>query len=219
MGTGFYLRTAAAVMLIGAVGACATTETTAERPVDNTAGRSTISQDPASQGRVAGIGIEGSDIVTMADRMVRDMLTSPVLAGAQEPPQILIDASNFKNESSQRINKNAITDRLRVSLNRAANGRMSFVSRESMVAVHKERSLKRDGVVDSGTVRMAQATAGVDYFLIGRITTQDSRSNASGYQQRFNQIVFEMVNAERGLIVWSNDYTFSRVAADDVVYR
>lgn len=50
----------------------------------------------------------------MTDRMVRDMLSSPLLAGQANPPQVIIDSKYFRNESSQRINKNAITDRLRV---------------------------------------------------------------------------------------------------------
>ncbi len=88
--------------------------------VDNTAGRSTIYVDPATGGPVAGIGIESQDITSMTDKMVRDMLASPVLAGQRVPPRIIIDAQYFMNESSSRINKNLITDRLRSELNRAA---------------------------------------------------------------------------------------------------
>lgn len=100
------VKTALAGMSLFAVAACAS--------VDNTPGRATIEQAPSERGAVQGIGIEGNDIVNMTDRMVRDMLSSPLLAGQANPPQVIIDSKYFRNESSQRINKNAITDRLRV---------------------------------------------------------------------------------------------------------
>jgi len=37
--------------------------------------------------------------------------------------------------------------------------------------------------------------------------------------QRFTQITFEMVDLERGTIVWSNSYDIARASADDVIYR
>ena len=47
----------------------------------------------------------------------------------------------------------------------------------------------------------------------------DSRNPSNGMVQRYNQIVFEMVDLERGTIVWSGIYEFARAAQDDIVYR
>jgi len=186
---------------------------------NNTPGSPTVELDPATRGPVAGVGIEGQDIIGMTDRMARDMLTSPVLARRDTPPQIIIDSEYFENESAQRLNKNAITDRLRIGLNRAAQGRMIFVSRERAGMVAKERELKRQGVVDRGTTGLTQAQAGADYRLSGRITSLDSRDPRSGMIQRYNQITFEMIDLERGTVAWSGIYEFARAAADDVIYR
>lgn len=155
----------------------------------------------------------------MTDRMVRDMLSSPLLAGQANPPQVIIDSKYFRNESSQRINKNAITDRLRVQLNRASKGRMIFVGRNYSDMVANERDLKRSGMVDTGTTGMTRAQAGGDYRLGGRIVTTDARSKTTGAIERFTQITFEMIDLERGVIVWSGIYDFTRVASDNVVYR
>ncbi len=125
----------------------------------------------------------------------------------------------FANESSQRLNKNAITDRLRVGLNNASRGRMVFVGRQFAGMVAAERDLKRSGTVDVATTGLTQAQAGADYRLGGRITSLDSRDAKTGMQQRYTQITFEMVDQERGTIVWSGIYEFQRAAADDVVYR
>lgn len=183
--------------------------------------RATTTQnlDPTAQGPVLGVGIGGSDIVQMADQMMRDMLTSPELANRKVAPQIIIDAEYFTNESSQRINKNIITDRLRTQLNRASQGRFIFVARNRADMVANERALKREGVVDVGTTGLTKAQAGADFRLSGNIASTDARNNRTGMVQRFTQITFEMVDLERGTIVWSNSYDMARASADDIIYR
>jgi penicillin-binding protein activator len=188
-------------------------------PVLNAPGTPTVELDPGSRGPVAGVGIEGQDIISMTDRMMRDMLTSPTLAGQARPPQVIVDGEYFYNESAQRLNKNAITDRLRVGLNRASEGRLVFVGRGYADMVARERDLKRQGVTDIATTGLSRAQAGADYRLGGRITSLDQRDPRTGAIQRYNQITFEMVDLERGVIVWSGIYEFSRAAQDDVIYR
>ena len=187
--------------------------------VKNSAGVAPTSVDPAVKGPVGGVGIEGSDIISMTDQMMRDMLSYPVLAHRQKPAGVIIDAEFFINESSQPMNKNAITDRLRVNLNRAAAGRMKFVGRNYSKMVDQERDLKRQGVTDTGTTGLTKAHKGADFRLGGRITSLDSRNTKTGLQQRYTQITFEMVDLENSEIVWSGIYEFSRTGADDVVYR
>ncbi|WP_255835072.1 penicillin-binding protein activator LpoB [Kordiimonas sp. SCSIO 12603] len=187
--------------------------------VHNSAGVATVSQDPSRTGAVAGVGIEGQDIQAMTDQMMRDMLTNPMLANAANPPAIIVDSGFFVNDSTQRMNKDLITNRLRVNLNRASMGRMVFVGRNYAGMVQQERSLKREGVVDTATRGTTQAQAGADYRLGGTIASSDSRDARTGMMQRYTQITFEMVDLERGVIVWSGIYELSKAAADDVVYR
>ena len=135
------------------------------------------------------------------------------------PPNVIIDGEYLVNESSSRINKNSITDRLRVSLNRVAAGRMVFVGRQYADMVQKERNIKRAGVVDSATLPAARAQRGGDYRMGGRITSLDARDPRSGMIQRYNQIIFEMVDLETAEIVWSGIYEISKIAQDDIIYR
>lgn len=187
--------------------------------VQNTAGTPSTYLDPGSPGPVRGVGIESQDIVSMTDQMMRDMLAQPRLANATAPPSVIIDAEYLTNESSSRINKNTITDRLRVNLNRAAQGRMQFVGRQYADMVQQERNLKRAGVVDNATLPPAKAQKGGDYRLGGRISSLDARDPRTGMIQQYNQIVFEMVDLESGQIVWSGIYEISKAAQDDVIYR
>lgn len=206
--------------LVAAMSIAAAGCTTLTTGVDNTAGRKTVYEDVrSSSGAVQGVGIESQDIASMTDKMMRDMLANPQLAGRTPPPRVIIDAEHFTNESSSRINKNMITDRLRIELSRAANGRMVFVGREHARMVEAERDLKRAGTTDGGTIRKTKATAGADYRLVGRITSSDSVATGSGVVSRYQQISFEMIDLEYGTMVWGGMYEFKKSAQDDVIYR
>ncbi len=195
-----------------ALGACAP-------QVINAPGTPTTYNDPGTPGPVRGVGIESQDIISMTDQMMRDMLTEPRLAGQTTPPRVIIDGEYFANESSSRINKNSIVDRLRVNLNRAAKSQMTFIGRHYAGMVEQERALKREGVTGKGTVGMTKAPRGADYRLGGRITSVDARDARTGMISRYNQITFEMIDLETQEIVWSGLYEFSKSAQDDVVYR
>jgi len=179
----------------------------------------TVYGDTASTGTVRGVGTESQDIVSMSDAMMRDLLTVPALMNAKTPPRVIIDAKAFRNESSEIIDKALITDRIRVSLNRAAGGRVMFIGREYADLVEGERELKDKGKVDVGTTGRTRAQAGADYRLVGRIGTRDAIDTRSGAKSRFSQYTFELLDLEYGTIVWSNLYEFKKENRDDVVYR
>ena len=186
--------------------------------IDNSAGRATVYESVGSPGKVQGVGMESQDIVSMTDEMMRDMLINPQLINRATAPRIIIDSQYFENQSTSRINKNMLTDRLRIGLNRAANGRLLFVGREFADMIEKERQLKREGVVDGGTIRQTRATAGADFRLVGRIMSQDKMS-ADQTKSRYHQVTFELIDLELGTYVWSGLYEFQKTAQDDVVYR
>lgn len=204
------------------VGACAgfaVLALSACTTVPNSNGQQAKVLDPTVKGAVTSTGIESQDITGMTDMMLRDLMATPQLVRQDTPPRVVMDASRFVNESTQVINKNLIVDRLRVGLNRAARGRVMFLSRENLEAVKAARDAKREGLTDVGTTGLTKAVAGEDYVLTGRIASADARSNKSGMQQRYMQITFELLDMESGAIAWSNQYEFSKAAADDVVYR
>jgi len=178
-----------------------------------------IDIDPSIRGPVAGVGLEGHDIVSMTDRMARDMIAQPQIARRSTAPRIVIDAQYFKNEGAQIINRNTITDRLRVNLNRAAQGRMIFVGAENTAMVQLERDLKRSGKTDSGTVGLTKAQFGVDFRMAGRIAAVDSRNPKTGLMQRYTQVTLQLVDVESGALVWEDMYEIARASADDIIYR
>lgn len=187
---------------------------------DNSAGKTTVYEDVTSSSKsVQGVGVESQDIVAMTDEMMRDMLQNQILMNVDKAPRVIIDSEYMVNESTSRINKNMLTDRLRVFLNRSSNGRMVFVGRHYSDMVNKERELKRSGTVDAGTIRTTKATAGADFRLGGRITSADAMDINTQTKSRYHQVTFEMIDLELGTIVWSGMYEFKKTAQDDIVYR
>lgn len=180
---------------------------------------SSVELDPGMKGPVQGVGIESRDLLAMSDQMVRDILATAEIAARSVAPRIIVDSRYFTNESTQRINKNLITDRLRTNLNRSSDGRMVFIARQNAAMIEEERALKREGVTDVGTTGLTRAQFGADFRLTGNIASQDARDPRTGVMQRFTQITFELVDLESGAIAWSNSYEIARAAIDDVVYR
>lgn len=175
--------------------------------------------DTHVQGPVSGVGVESQDIEAMADKMARDLLATPEIAGRTIAPRIVLDDSDMQNRGSQAFDKGMITDSLRVRLNRASHGRMIFLDREHMGTVERERELKRKGMTDVGTTGLTRAVAGADFKLVGSIRTLNLSNNNTGLRQRRTQVTFEMTDLESSAVIWSNDYTFQKAAADDITYQ
>lgn len=182
-------------------------------------GRATVMEDPQTRGALAGVGIESQDVVSVTDRMVRDILKTPQIVNHSAPPRIVMDSSYFRNESSSIINKNLLTDRLRIELTRSANGRLVFLARHLAEMTEKEWALEESGVVSEGTQGETKQSLGYDYRLGGRIASIDMVEPNSGSLSRYHQITFELIERGSGVIVWSNVYEFKKSAQDDIIYR
>jgi penicillin-binding protein activator len=176
--------------------------------------------DPNGRGAISGIGIESRDIDAMADMVLRDITQRADIMNRPEPPRIIVDHSDFRNESMQRMNAKLVTDALRSSLNRTSAGRVRFINRANMERIMQERELKRDGIADVGTLGTKQGISGSDYFMTANMVSLESRDGKSGIQQRRTQITFELIESETGDIVYTSEpFVTFRAAAEDVVYR
>ena len=186
--------------------------------VNNQAGEPTKYIDYTTANKSSSVGIESNDIVAVSEKMIRSMLANPMLTGRSISPRIQLDETLIRNKGTTRINKELITNRMRINLNRAANGRLIFVSRENIVAVEKERAMKLSGIVDGGTIRSTAATAGVDFRLVGTISGQTG-IHSGDVVSKYHQITFEMIDMELGTVVWGDIYEFKKTAIDDAAYR
>lgn len=183
--------------------------------------KSSIYNDPATVDNkvVQGIGIESQDILAMTDYIMTSIISEDRIVNRSNAARIVLDSKYFINESSSRINKNLLTDRLRIQLNEKAADKLVFVGREYIAMIEKERALKRSGTTDAGTIRTTNATAGADFRLTGRISSLDSVNSNTQLTSRYHQIIFELYDLELGTVAWNGIYEFKKTAQDNVLYR
>lgn len=181
--------------------------------VKNPSGVPVTELRPDERGFVAGTGIESQDIVTMADRMARSILSIPQIAQAKRPPRIVLQP--ILNESRFPINKDLLLTKLETLLIERGGGKVVFLARDRWEALQQEAQLKRSGQVKAeGPVA---AFEGADYFLTGKIQSLTTRTS-SGVSD-YIHIVFQLIDARTSAIVWAGSYEVKRQGLEDAVYR
>src|SRR5216117_3491656 len=113
--------------------------------VKNPSGIGVTEMQPDEKGFVAGTGVESQDLVAVTDKMTRSILNIAPIKNAQNPPVVLLDP--VANETRFPINKEMFLTRIRVLLNSKSYGKVTFVARDRMGALEKERELKQSGQV------------------------------------------------------------------------
>lgn len=168
--------------------------------------------DTSSEDSLGGTGTSSNDVKAMAESMARDII-SINWPSSGEIPQIAI--LPLQNHTRFRIDPKLLQNKLVRDLVRYSRGRVGFLARDSEESVMAERAKKRAGLYTTG--EKTKAMSGADYLLKGemRALSKSSRAGVSDY------IVysFELINAERGTILWSNDYETKKEGTVDVVYQ
>jgi hypothetical protein len=109
--------------------------------VKNPSGVPVTHMNADEQGFVAGTGVESQDLVTVADKMSRSILSIPQIANAATPPTIVLDPVD--NQTRFPINKDIFLTRIRAQLNSKARGKVMFLARSQMATLEQERNRKR----------------------------------------------------------------------------
>src|SRR5947209_5769088 len=135
--------------------------------VKNPSGVPVTEMKADERGFVAGTGVESQDLVAVTDKMARSILNVRQIANAQGTPRIVLDP--VKNETRFPINKDIFLDKIRISLNSKSQGKVTFLARDRMDALQKERQMKQSGQVTSSTDPNAVAFKGADFFLTGKL--------------------------------------------------
>ena len=204
-------------LLLSALGAsaalftgCATTS-----GVQNPSGVPVTEMRPDERGAVAGTGVESTDLVTVTDKMARSILGIPQIARAATKPVIVIDP--VVNDTRFPINKDLFTDRIRIALNRNAIDRVTFLARDRMKALERERALKQAGQVTASSDPRVVEFRGADYFLTGKLgglTTRTSQGTSD-----YILYSFQLIDARTSEIVWEDSHEIKKQGLEDAAYR
>ncbi|HEX2854412.1 MAG TPA: CsgG/HfaB family protein [Opitutaceae bacterium] len=183
--------------------------------VKNPSGVPVTEMKPDERGFVAGTGMESQDLVAVTDKMARSILGIPQITSAQATPRIVIDP--VKNETRFPINKDLFTDRIRIQLNSKATGRVTFLARDRMQALERERALKQSGQVTASADPNVVEFRGADYFLTGKLqglTTKTSQGTSD-----YVLYSFQLIDARTSDIVWEDSAEVKKQGLEDAAYR
>ena len=183
--------------------------------VKNPSGVPVTRMNADEQGFVAGTGIESQDLVAVTDRMARSILGISQIANAVAPPIIVLDP--VVNETRFPINKNMFLTRIRGELVKKSGGKVTFLARERMAALEKERNLKREGAVTSTSDPTVQEFKGADYFLTGELKGLSTRTAAG--TSDYILYDFHLIDARTSAIVWEDNAEIKKQGLEDAAYR
>jgi PBP1b-binding outer membrane lipoprotein LpoB len=167
------------------------------------------------RGFVAGTGIESQDLVTVTDKIARDILSTPEIANAQGVPRVVLEPVN--NESRFPINKEIFLTRIRGQLNSSARGKVRFLARENMAALERERTLKQTGQVTASSDPNVQEFKGADFFLTGKLQSLTTRTSAG--TSDYVLYSFQLIDARTSDIVYEGQHEIKKQGLEDASYR
>ena len=198
--------------VIGAiVSGCATSG------VKNPSGVPVTEMRPDERGFVAGTGIESQDIVTVAEKMARVIVTVPEIANRQGVPRVVL--LPVKNETRFPINKDIFLQEIMSLLNERSDGKVRFLARDRMADLERERELKQTGQVTStpGTDLTRSQFKGADFMLTGKLMSQTTKTSAG--TSDYVLYTFELIDPNTSEIIWQGRHNVKKQGLEDAAYR
>jgi penicillin-binding protein activator len=164
---------------------------------------------------VQGTGIESQDIVVVADKMARGLMTVPEIANASTPPRIVM--LPVINDTRFPFNKDIFLDEIMALLNERAAGKVRFLARDRISDLEKERDLKRTGQVTSSGDPNIQQFKGADLILTGKLVGETTRTSAG--TSDYVLYSFELINPNTSEIIWNGSHRIKKQGQTDAAYR
>jgi penicillin-binding protein activator len=183
--------------------------------VKNPSGVPVTRMNADEQGFVAGTGVESQDLVAVTDKMARSILGIPQIANAPTPPIIVLDPVD--NQTRFPLNKDLFLTRIRTQLNSKSAGKVTFLARDRMAALEKERNLKREGAVTATSDPAKQEFLGANYFLTGTLQGLSTRTKAG--TSDYILYAFQLIDARTSAILWEDAAEIKKQGLEDAAYR
>jgi penicillin-binding protein activator len=199
----------ASLALAGLISGCASSG------VKNPSGVGVTTMRPDEQGFVAGTGVESQDLVAVTDKMAKSILAVPQIANSQGTARVVLDP--VINETRFPISKDLFLSRIRVELNRKAQGKVMFLARERMGTLEKEKQMKQAGQVTSSSDPNIVEFKGADFFLTGKLQGLSTRTSAG--TSDYILYTFQLVDARTSDIIWEDSAEMKKQGLEDAAYR
>ena len=140
-----------------------------------------------------------TDLQMIAESMTRSMLNAPVVAGANLP---IMTVQEVKNKTSEYIDTRAITDSIRVELQKS--GRVRFaVDAAAMEQQIEELKRQQSDYYDAKKSTEIGKMVGAAYRIDGNITS--IVKEAKGVKDVYYKFNLQLWNVENGLLEWTDE--------------
>ena len=153
------------------------------------------------------------EVTRATDSIVDEILRRLPRQEGKRAPVIMVDDERFAVQGIEPAEKEQVIDRLRRELNRAANGRLTFVGRYYLDILQQERELAQQ----TGKEDTAGGSEPVDYRLAGSISVGLSPAAQGTEPSSFYQVSLKMTKvvaeATDGESLWEGNYPIRRFAS------
>ena len=106
---------------------------------------------------------------------------------------------------------------IRTQLNSKSAGKVTFLARDRMAALEKERNLKREGAVTATSDPAKQEFLGANYFLTGSLEGLSTRTSKG--TSDYILYAFQLIDARTSAIVWEDSAEIKKQGLEDAAYR
>jgi hypothetical protein len=187
------------------------------------AGCSSVKYGDARATETVNIDYGSTDLQTISAEMVRSLVDAPQLAyldhsGKPDDKRIIVYMGDVRNETSEHIDTQGITDSIRVEL--LKSGRFRFVGGEQGQDEIGEQVRFQQG---SGRVTPEMAKAfgkqlGADMILYGNMRSIEKKRGRSiesvggKVEDVYYQFVLNAVNIETGEVIWADQTELRKTA-------
>ena len=140
-----------------------------------------------------------TDLQMIAESMTRSMLSAPVVAGANLP---IMTVQEVKNKTSEYIDTRAITDSIRVELQKS--GRVRFaVDAAAMEQQIEELKRQQSDYYDANKSTEIGKMVGAAYRIDGNIAS--IVKEAKGVKDVYYKFNLQLWNVQNGLLEWTDE--------------
>jgi TolB-like protein len=165
---------------------------------------------------VTGTGLQSMDIKDMAVKMAADIKASGALAPARDGERSSFFVYPIDNQSSDRIDKEIILEKVRTELAKSMGRTIKIIdrSKDANDLTNEERMAKDRGEVSG---RNDRKVAGSDYVLTGTIRSRDRQ--AGKLKSSYIVVTFKLTSLVDQELVWTNDYEIKSESEKSVINR
>ena len=139
-----------------------------------------------------------TDLQSIAERMVESLLVHPVLEGRP-----VVYVSRIRNKTSEHIDTEAITDKIKTAMLKSGKVRFTAVSEVNQEMIEQLKYQSESGMVDPTTRTAIGRQVGADLMLYGDIIS--ILKSAGRKKDVYYKISLELADLKTGLIEWSEE--------------